>query len=112
MSREGEKMKAIEIAKIFHRLQRFSERDPHAPGSSKSKMRGGLPAVGGSKQGFSKPEGTAGKSPEEPEKTASEELKHTQRENQFLVEQLVKASAVIRELQDKHFESSHKQRVG
>jgi signal transduction histidine kinase len=112
MSREGENMKAIEIAKIFYKLQRFSERDPHAPGSSKSKMRGGLPAAGGSKEGFSKPEGIAGKSPEEGEKTASEELERTQRENQFLVEQLVKASAVIRDLQDKHFESSHKQRVG
>jgi signal transduction histidine kinase len=118
MNQEGEKMKAIEIAKIFHRLQRFSERDPRAPGSSKSKMRGGLPTSRGSKQRLSEPEENPGKveqkHPEEGEKTASEseELERTQRENQFLVEQLVKASAVIRELQDKHFESSHKQRVG
>jgi signal transduction histidine kinase len=116
MNREGGKMKAIEIAKIFHRLQRFSEGDPHGQGLPKSKMKGGLSAVRGSKERPSEAEGNTGKAvqkpPEEGEKTAPEELEHSQKENQFLVEQLVKASAVIRELQEKHFESSHKQRVG
>lgn len=116
MNHEGGKMKAIEIAKIFQRLLRLSERDPHAQELPQSRMRRGLPTVRGSKQRISEPEENAGKveqkHPEEGEKTAFEELKRTQRENQFLVEQLVKASAVIRELQDKHFESSHKQRVG
>jgi len=116
MNQEGERMKAIEIAKIFHRLQRSSEGDPHAQGLPKSKMRGGFPAVRASKERLSEPEGNAGKAvqkpPEEGEKTAPKELERSQKENQFLVEQLVKASAVIRELQDKNFESSHKQRVG
>jgi signal transduction histidine kinase len=116
MNQEGEKMKAIEIAKIFHRLQRSSKGDPHAEGLPNSKMRGGLAAVRTSKERPSKPEGNAGKAvqntPQEGERTAPEELERSQKENQFLVEQLVKASAVIRELQDKHFESSHKQRVG
>lgn len=116
MNQEGEKMKAIEIAKIFHRLQRSSEGDPHGQGLSKSKMRGGLPAGRGSKERPSEPEGKAGKAvrkpPEEGENAVPEELDRFQKENQFLVEQLVKASAVIRDLQDKHFESSHKQRVG
>ncbi|KPK89415.1 MAG: hypothetical protein AMJ94_12175 [Deltaproteobacteria bacterium SM23_61] len=115
MNQEGEKMKAIEIAKIFHRLQRFSERDPHGQGLPKSKMKG-VSAVRGSKERPSEAEGNTGKAvqnpPEEGEKTAPEELERSQKENQFLVEQLVKASAVIRELQEKHFESSHKQRVG
>jgi signal transduction histidine kinase len=112
MSREGERMKAIEIAKIFYKLQKSVEGDPDPRELVKSEMRGGLTTVGGPKEGFSKTEGIAGRSPEEGEKTASEELERTQRENQFLVEQLVKASAVIRELQDKNFETSHKQRVG
>ena len=116
MDNEGEKMKAIEIAKIFHRLQRSMEGDPTPQGLPKSEMRGGSPIVRSSKEGLSAPEGNAGKAvqtpPEEGEKAAPEELERLQRENQFLVEQLVRASAVIRDLQDKHFESSHKQRVG
>ncbi|HEX7371568.1 MAG TPA: histidine kinase dimerization/phospho-acceptor domain-containing protein, partial [Thermodesulfobacteriota bacterium] len=109
-------MKAIEIAKIFHRLQRSMEGDPTPQGLPKSEMRGGSPIVRSSKEGLSDPEGNAGKAvqnpPEEGEKAAPEELERLQKENQFLVEQLVRASAVIRDLQDKHFESSHKQRVG
>ena len=91
MDYEGEKMKAIEIAKIFYKLQRSMEGDPNH-------------------------QGNAGKAvqppPEEGEEEAPEDLERFQKENQFLVEQLVKASAVIRDLQDKNFESSHKQRVG
>ena len=116
MDHEGEKTKAIEIAKIFYKLQRSMEGDPNPPGLSKSEMKGGLPITRSSKERLSDPEGNAGKAvrtaPEEGENAAPEDLDRFQKENQFLVEQLVKASAVIRELQDKNFESSHKQRVG
>jgi len=116
MDHEGEKTKAIEIAKIFYKLQRSLGRDPNPRELPKSEMRGGLPIAGGSKEGLSEPEGNSGlpaqSSGEEGEKASPEELARLQRENQALVEQLVKASAVIRDLQDKNFESSHKQRVG
>jgi len=115
MDHEGEKMKAIEIAKIFYKLQRSAEGDA-ARELPKSDMRGGLPAVKSSEESLSGPEENMGKAvqtaPEDGEKATPEELDRFQKENQFLVEQLVKASAVIRELQDKNFESSHKQRVG
>jgi signal transduction histidine kinase len=54
----------------------------------------------------------AGEEQKKIDKPAKKPLKSLERENQLLVQQLVRASSVIRELEDKFYETSRKQTVG
>jgi signal transduction histidine kinase len=51
-------------------------------------------------------------SSKEKDQSAEEALKRLERENQILYDQLVRAASVIRDLEAKHGQMSHKQRIG
>jgi signal transduction histidine kinase len=111
-------MKAIDIAKIFQKLQRSSakgqnpeeERKPRGKGYPKFAQR----KDPGSRypQGKGNWESTSPNPSKERDQSAEQALKRLERENQILYDQLVRAASVIRDLEAKHAELSHKQRIG
>jgi signal transduction histidine kinase len=109
-------MKAIEIAKIFQKLQRSFERRQTPERAARAK-KDGCPAVRGVAgprcRRLGKGNGrTSQPSSREKERPGEEALKRLERENQILYDQLVRAASVIRDLEAKHGEISHKQRIG
>ena len=111
-------MKAIEIAKVFHKLQRsFEKRQTPEEGRIliwKSYPRVAKRTEVGSRfvQRKGKTENTNPNSSKEKDKSAEAALKRLEGENQILYDQLVRAASVIRDLETKHGEISHKQRIG
>ena len=111
-------MKAIEIAKIFQKLQRSSEKGQNPEEERKPRGKG-YPKVAQKidpdsryPQGKGNCESTSPSPSKERDKSAEEALKRLERENQILYDQLVRAASVIRDLESKHAELSHKQRIG
>ena len=111
-------MKAIEIAKIFQKLQRSSEKGQNPEEERKPRGKG-YPKVAQKidpdsryPQGKGNCESTSPNPSKERDKSAEEALKRLERENQILYDQLVRAASVIRDLESKHAELSHKQRIG
>ena len=109
-------MKAIEIAKIFQKLQRSFESRQTLKGAERAKKddrKAGQGMDAGPRYRQGKGNGETGPpSSREKDKPAEEALKSLERENQILYDQLVRAASVIRELEAKHAEMSHKQRIG
>jgi signal transduction histidine kinase len=107
------KMNPWDIAKAFQGLQDSLKKNPnsHVRGTS-GQTRGGNLAQKPEKKNALTEEKRESKAVESRGKSAREVQKRLERENQFLVEQLVKASALIRDLESKLYEASHKQREG
>jgi len=107
------KMNLWEIAKAFQRLQNSSKKNPNSHGRGKSgQTRGQKLAQKPEKKNSLPEEYRQSKAGESRGKATRVTQKRLERENQFLVEQLVKASALIRDLESKHYEVSNKQREG
>ena len=111
-------MKAIEIARVFHKLQRSFEKR-QIPEEERRTFGKGSPRVAtrtdvGSRFVPRKKNGenTNPKSSKEKDQSSEEALKRLERENQILYDQLVRAASVIRDLETKHGEMSHKLRIG
>jgi two-component system, NtrC family, sensor histidine kinase AtoS len=106
-------MNPWDIAKALQSLQNSSKRNPNSHEWGKSgQTRGRNLAQKPEKKNPLPEEKQESKAAESRGKSIREAQKRLERENQFLVKQLVTASALIRDLQSKHYEASHKQREG
>lgn len=107
------KMNPLDIAKAFQSLQNSSKKNPtsHEWGTS-GQTRGRKLTQKSEKKNPLPEEHRESKPVESRGKSTREALKRLERENQFLVGQLVRASALIRDLESKHYEASQKQREG
>jgi signal transduction histidine kinase len=107
------KMNPLDIAKAFQSLQNSSKRNPHThEWDTSGRTRRRKLAPKSEKKNPLPEEHKESRPAESRGKSSREALKRLQRENQFLVEQLLRASALIRDLESKHYEASHKQREG
>jgi signal transduction histidine kinase len=106
-------MDPLEISKDFQNLKNYSKRNPHSHDKDASESKRGQKLAKRMKKKNSLPaDRRESKTPESRSKLTHEALKRLEKENQSLVEQLVKASALIRDLEGKHYEASRKEREG
>jgi len=107
------KMNPRDIAKVFQSLQNSSKKNPNSHERDTSgQTRGRNLAQKREKKNPLPEEHRESKAVESGGKSTRVAQRRLERENQFLVEQLVKASALIRDLESKHYEASRKQREG
>ncbi len=101
------------MSQKFKTILKGSDKSPGVSETKrKSHLRGAKNPKGGvQKQGAGRVQAGEGRKKEIAE-SAENTLKRLERENQLLAEQLVKASAVFRELEDKFYEASRKQTMG
>jgi two-component system NtrC family sensor kinase len=106
-------MDPLDIAKDFQDLKNSSKKNPTFHGKDASGSKRGRKLAKRMKKKIPLPEEhRESKAVESRGKLPREALKRLEKENQFLVKQLVRASALIRDLESKHYEASHKEREG
>ena len=106
-------MDPLDAAKDLEGLKSLTRRNPNSHDETASASKGGRKLAKGIKKKIPLLEENRESKPvESGRKSAREALKRLEKENQSLVGQLVKASALIRELEDKHYEASRKEREG
>jgi signal transduction histidine kinase len=106
-------MNPWDIAKAFQSLQNSSKKNRNSnEWGTSGQTRGRNLARKPEKKNLLPEEHREAKALESRGKSSREALKGLERENQFLVKQLLRASALIRDLERKHYEASQKQREG
>ncbi len=106
-------MPPLDAAKKFESLKSLPKRNPKPHDKGASELKGGRKLARRIKKNNPLPEENRESKPgESRSKSTREALKRLEKENQSLVEQLVKMSALIRDLEGKHYEASRKEREG
>lgn len=106
-------MPPMDAANKFERLKILPKRKSKPRDKDGSELMAGRKLVKRIKRNNPLPEENRNsKLKESRSKLTHEALKRLEKENQSLVEQLVKASALIRDLEGKHYEASRKEREG
>ena len=109
-------MKIIEIEEIFPTPRKMIKRNNKSPRKNKSEQKISQKVMKKWKSGVKKEKEAesfkAGEEQKKIDKPSQKHLKGLEEENHLLVQQLVTASSVIRELENKFYETSRKQTMG